>query len=138
MLVRDRMTTNVVTVSSYDTLATAASRMKAAGLRRLPVVDERELVGIISAYDLRNWPDGLTLIAVRAAMTRNPVTVSSTDSLEHAVSVAHKRQVGGLPVVDHGRLVGMIVARDLFIAEPRAIPEWAPSRKGAGLRARIR
>jgi acetoin utilization protein AcuB len=138
MLVHDRMTTNVVTVNSYDTLATAASRMEAAGVRRLPVVDASEMVGIISAYDLRNWPDGLTLIVVRAAMTRNPVTVSSTDSLEHAVSVARKRQVGGLPVVDHGRLVGIITARDLCIAEPRPLPEWDPPRKSGGLLGRIR
>ncbi len=138
MLVRDCMSANPATVKSTDSLATAKTRMKAGGFRRLPVVDDGELVGIVSAYDLRNQPDRLDESPVSAAMTPEPVTVSSMDTLEHAVYVARDRQVGGLPVVDHGRLVGIITARDLWIAEPRPLGVWEPAHEPRGLRARIR
>ena len=138
MLVRDLMSANPVTVRSTDSLATAETRMKAGGFRRLPVVNDGELVGIVSAYDLRNQADRLDDIPVSAAMTPEPVTVSPLDTLEHAVTVARDRQVGGLPVLDHGRLVGIITARDLWIAEPRPLREWEPMHETHGLLGRIR
>jgi len=138
MLVRDCMSANPATIKSTDSLATAETRMKAGGFRRLPVVDNGKLVGIVSAYDLRNQPGRLDDIPVSAAMTPGPVTVSPMDTLEHAVSVARDRQVGGLPVVDNGRLVGIITARDLWIAEPRPLHEWEPAHERRGLLGRIR
>ncbi len=138
MLVRDCMSANPVTVKSTDSLATAAARMRAGGFRRLPVVDNGRLVGIVSAYDLRNQPGRLDDIPASAAMTADPVTVSSMDTLEHAVSVARDRNVGGLPVVDSGKLVGIITARDLLIAEPRPLPEWEPAHEPRRLLGRIR
>jgi len=143
MLVRDCMSANPATVKSTDSLATAKTRMKAGGFRRLPVVDQGKLVGIVGAYDLRKLLDrldGISLhdIPVSAAMTPDPVTVSSMDTLEHAVTVALDRQVGGLPVVDNGRLVGIITARDLWIAEPRPLREWEPMHETHGLLGRIR
>ncbi len=139
MLVRDCMSANPITVKSTDSLAAAQARMQAGGFRRLPVVDKAKLVGIVSAYDLRNQPDDcLDKIPVSAAMTPEPVTVSPLDTLEHAVSVARDRRVGGLPVVDNGRLVGIITARDLWIAEPRPLREWEPAHESQGLPGRIR
>ena len=124
MYVRECMMPNPVTITSRETLAVAQALMKAGNFRRLPVVDEDVLVGILSEFDLRDRLDCLERVSVRAAMTRDPVTVSPVDTLEHAVNVARKQEIGALPVVDHGRLVGIITVKDLWIAEPRPLPEW--------------
>jgi len=98
--------------------------MRSGHFRRLPVVDDDVLVGIVSGYDFRDWKDCLERTAVADAMTREVVTVAASDSLEHAVTLTLQHQIGALPVCDHGRLVGIITAKDLWIAEPRPLPEW--------------
>jgi acetoin utilization protein AcuB len=124
MFVHDCMTSRPVTIRSDETLATAHAIMESGRFRRLPVVDDDILVGILSEYDLRDSVDRLDRVAVRAAMTREPFTVAPLDTLEHAVTIIRERQIGALPVVEYGHLVGIITAKDLWIAEPRALPEW--------------
>jgi CBS domain-containing protein len=124
MYVREYMMPKPVTITSRETLAAAYSLMKAGHFRRLPVVDDGVLVGILSEYDLRDRLDCLDRVSVSAAMTREPITVSPVDTLEHAVSLTRKRQIGALPVLDHGRLVGIITVKDLWVAEPKPLPEW--------------
>lgn len=126
MLVQERMTRNPVTVQPGDSVALAAAKMKARNFRRLPVVDEGRLVGIISQYDLKDYCGRFDTTLVKAAMTPDPVTVSPAATLEHAMSRLLKHKIGALPVVDAGELVGIITAADLWIAEPRALPEWIP------------
>ena len=133
MFVRDCMTARPVTINSGETLATAAAVMRAGNFRRLPVVDDDVLVGIISEYDFCKWEDSLDRTAVAVAMTREVIVVAASDSLEHAVTLAKLHQIGALPVVDHGRLVGIITAKDLWIAEPRPLPQWDHISKGQGL-----
>jgi acetoin utilization protein AcuB len=125
MYIREYMTPVPVTISSASTLADAWALMQSRKLRRLPVVDDDILVGILSEYDLRGAKtQHLDRVTVRTAMTSQPVTVSPNDTMEHAVSITQRRRIGALPVVDHGRLVGIITAKDLWIAEPRPLPEW--------------
>src|ERR1700683_3034750 len=120
MYIREYMTPHPVTISSADTLAEAWALMQSRKLRRLPVVDNDVLVGILSEYDLRGAKtQHLDRVAVRTAMTPQPFTVSPNDTMEHAVSITRQRRIGALPVVDHGRLVGIITAKDLWIPEPR-------------------
>jgi len=64
--------------------------------------------------------------------------VSPNDTLEHAVSITRQRRIGALPVVDHGHLVGIITAKDLWIAEPRPLPEWDQPRPHPVLLRNIR
>ena len=124
MYVREYMMQNPVTITSRDTLAAAHALMKAGNFRRLPVVDDNVLVGILSEYDLRDRLDRLERVSVGAAMTREPITVAPADTLEHAVSLTRALQIGALPVVDHGHLIGIITAKDLWIVEPKPLPEW--------------
>jgi len=126
MQVATRMTRNPVTVQPSDSLALAAAKMEAGKFRRLPVMDEGKLVGILSQYDLKNYRDCLGSILVRTVMTAHPITVSSSATLEHAISSLSKHKIGALPVVDEGRLVGIIAASDLWLPEPRPLPEWIP------------
>ncbi len=124
MQVRDYMTRKPVTVAPRDTLALAQNRLQAGGFRRLPVVLEGKLIGILSEYDLRRYPDSLESTLVETAMTRNPVTVSPTATLEHAVALLKGNEIGALPVIEHGRVIGIVTASNLWFPEPRPLPEW--------------
>lgn len=125
-LVEIRMTRKVVTVNPTDTLAVAESKMKAGGFRRLPVIAADKLVGIVSEFDLRRYRDALDSTLVETAMTRDPITVKPTDTLERAATLMRQNQVGALPVMHLGKLVGIVAARDLMMPEPRPLPEWDP------------
>ncbi|MGD1026173.1 CBS domain-containing protein [Candidatus Binatus soli] len=125
-LVEVRMTRNVVTVRPGDTLAAAASKMKAGPFRRLPVVEADQLVGIVSEFDLRRYADALDSTLVETAMTRDPVTVIPSETLEHAATLMREYKVGALPVMHLGKLVGIVAAKDLMMPEPQPLPEWDP------------
>jgi len=124
MFIRECMTKKPVTAEPDDTLASVDAKMKTGGFRRVPVVREGKLIGIVSEYDLRRYPDSLASTLVLVAMTPDPVTVSPSATLEHAVALLKGNEIGALPVVDHGRLVGIITASNLWIPEPRPLPEW--------------
>jgi CBS domain-containing protein len=108
------MTPHPVTTNSASTLAEAWALMQSRKLRCLPVVDNDVLVGNLSEYDLRGAKmQHLDRVAVRTAMTPQPFTVSPNDRMKHAPAITRRRRIGALPVVDHGRLVGIITAKDL-------------------------
>jgi len=105
-----------VCVAPDDTLAKARTLMDHGRFRRLPVVLGDKLVGIITDRDLRQHSGLLDSIKVNAAMTANPVTVSPRDSAEEAAELMLQHKVGGLPVVDNGKVVGIVSATDLIRA----------------------
>ena len=123
MFIRECMTKNPVTIRPGDTLALADAKMKAGGFR-LPVVQDGELIGILSEYNLRRFGHAPDSTPVVAAMTPNPVTISPSATLEHAVALLKAKAIGALPVVEHGRLIGIVTASDLWLPEPRPLPEW--------------
>ena len=125
-LVEVRMTRKVVTVKPTDTLATAQSKMKAGPFRRLPVLDGDELVGIVSEFDLRRYAHALDSTLVKTAMTLDPITVTPEQTLEHAARLMRQHDVGALPVMYLGKLVGIVAAKDVMIAEPQPLPQWDP------------
>jgi CBS domain-containing protein len=125
MEVRECMTKKPVTAAPGDTLAGAQTKFRAGGFRRLPVLHEGKLIGILSEYDLRRYPeDSLKSTVVVEAMTPDPVTVSPDATVEHAVALLKRSEIGALPVIDHGKLVGIITASNLYFPEPRPLPEW--------------
>jgi len=125
VLVRDCMTKEPVTVERSDTLASAYMKMKEGGFRRIPVVQAGELIGILTEYDLRPYMESRDSILVVSAMTPAPVTVAPSATLEHAIALLRKSQIGALPVVDHGSLIGIITASDLWFPTPRPLLEGA-------------
>ncbi len=127
-LVRDWMSRQVVTVTP-DTLLSEASRlMTERRIRRLPVVENGRLLGILTYGDVRAArpslltnpdPDKTThlmaQIRVAQIMTRDPVTVSQDATIGQAAELMLRFAISGLPVVDEAkRLVGIITESDIF------------------------
>ena len=126
LVVADRMTRAVVTATRDETLASAAAKMKAGNFRRLPVMDQKKLVGIISEFDLKLHSNALEKTLVEAAMTRHPITIESSETPEHAAKLMSDHQVGALPVLKGGKLAGIVTAKDLMMPEPSPLPDWKP------------
>ena len=116
MIVGNRMIKEPITVEPEDLLIRAAHKMQAGGFRRVPVVREGKLVGIVSDRDLREHRGHLEHTKINAAMSENPLTVTPATTLEEAAQIMLERQIGGLPVVADGRLVGIITASDILKA----------------------
>lgn len=127
MLIRDVMTTNVVTVSSNTSLADASRIMDAHHVRRLPVVDRLKLVGVVNKEALdRAGPSQLTTfsihelsyllskVTVREVMSKELVTISPYATVEEGVSLAQAKKVGALLVTEDDRLIGIATTNDFF------------------------
>ena len=128
MLVRDCMTRNVITVKPVTPSCDALSLMKERCIRRLPVLQGEQLVGIVTWTDLmraspasvRGLPTkeaaALAGTAVMDVMTPDPLTVAEDTTLEEAAVLMRDHKVGGLPVVEDGALSGILTESDLFEA----------------------
>ena len=123
-VVGDRMTRAVVTATPGETLASAAAKMKAGNFRRLPVMDKKKLVGILSEFDLKLHSDALEKTLVETAMTRHSITIESSETPEHAAKLMSDHEVGALPVLKGGKLAGIVTAKDLMMPEPTPLPDW--------------
>jgi CBS domain-containing protein len=116
MKVSEIMTNAAVLDQADDTLAEAARKMWQQQTGSLLVMDGEDLVGIITERDiLKAVATGAKLEESRIAevMTKDLVTVAPGTSLREAAKVMADRWIRHLPVVDHGKLVGIISQRDL-------------------------
>lgn len=116
MLVGKRMSGKVVTLTPDDYLSTAQSRMWKGGFRRVPVVQDEQLVGIVTDHDLREHLGRLDKTRIGEVMTENLLTVSPEATLEEAAQTLLKNKIGGLPVVERGNVVGIITVSDIVQA----------------------
>ena len=129
MLVKDRMSNEVLTVKPDTTIPDALALMEKKGIRRLPVVDKDHLVGMVTLLDLvRASPSPATslsiwelnyLIAklpVKDIMAKDVYSVSPNEPVDDAAALMKEHRIGGLPVVDNGKVVGIITETDIFSA----------------------
>ena len=129
MYVRNRMTINPITVTPDTTIATALEIMREKNINRIPVVKDGKLVGIITERKLMEVsPSSATSLSifeinyllaktkVEQVMTKKVVTVAPDDLLEIAALKMRDNKVGGLPVVENGKVVGIITESNIFDA----------------------
>lgn len=117
------MKRDLVTVPPGATLEEAARLLKANRIHHLPVVEEERLLGIVTDTDLRNATlrgaagggEGAPR-TVGEVMTRNVVTLSPEDTIDDAMLILSRQRFGALPVVDGGRLVGIVAKTDVLSA----------------------
>jgi acetoin utilization protein AcuB len=122
MLVRDIMRRPAISVSADTALGEAYRTMQENGIRHLPVSEGGALVGVVTDRDLRLATSTLAPAPIALGrpvsdvMTRRPETADPGDPVEDAARTMRQRKIGCLPVVEDGRLVGIITGIDLLDA----------------------
>ena len=118
MKVRDIMSSRVISIGQDEPVSAAARLLKSANIGALPVCDgQRRLRGIVTDRDIVTRcvaPGGdPELTPVREIMSRGVVTCAPAEELDAAVKRMGEDQVRRLPVLDEGRLVGIVTLCDM-------------------------
>jgi len=147
VVVGQRMSPRPVSIGPSTSLAEARALLHAHRIRHLVVLEGERLVGIITDRDIRqaslprppdqphfNGDPMMDLVRTGQAMTKEVITVTPDTPLEHAATLMILHRIGGLPVVEDERVVGIITETDILGAflehtGPVAAP---PSGKGTG------
>ena len=128
MLVGERMTSPALTIGPEMGVQDALALMHRDHVRRFPVVDSRgNLVGIISEKDLLDATpsDATTLsvweinyllskLTVEKIMTKKVITITRDTPVEEAARIMADKKIGGLPVVEDNKVVGIVTETDIF------------------------
>ncbi|MEW5723517.1 MAG: CBS and ACT domain-containing protein [Thermodesulfobacteriota bacterium] len=130
MKIKNWMTADPITVTPETLIIDAKAIMKEHNIRRLPVVDKKgKLVGIVTYRNIiEASPSAATSLSihelnylilklqVKDVMRKNPITVSPEDSVTDVILEGHKKGIGAFPVVDKGKLVGIVTETEIFNA----------------------
>ena len=115
---------DVVTIRPNLSLREASKIMSKFGIGSLVVVEDENLVGIITSTDIiKAVAEGKDVdqTLVSEVMSKDVITVDPDESLEEAVEKMMERNIKRLPVVEGGKLVGIITASDIIVVEPKLI-----------------
>jgi len=120
MKIRDIMTENPITVDRETSIFEAMEIMRENIIRRLPVVDEGRLVGIVTArmiseaspspgmsLSIHQVPYLIETVKVKDIMVKNPITIPPDANFKDVLLLCQEKRIGALPVVDKGKLVGI-------------------------------
>lgn len=126
MRIKDLMKQNPITVDSKTLVLDARKIMQENNIRRLPVVDQSNLVGMVTLHDLLEAAPSpaislnihelnflLAKLTVEEVMTRDPVTLSPDTPFEDALRIGQEKKIGSFPVVEYGKLVGISTESDI-------------------------
>jgi len=128
LLVRDRMTKSPITIKRDDSFQTALNLLRQGGVRHLPVMEGKKLVGILTDRDLRQASPSpatslsmyeikylLDKILVEDIMVKNVITAPPTATIEFAAKLLYENKIGALPIVNEkGELLGIITETDIL------------------------
>jgi CBS domain-containing protein/ribosome-associated translation inhibitor RaiA len=116
MRLQEIMTTDVVTIGPDEAATTVWSRMDRERVRHLVVTEGRQLVGVLSERDLGGRRGGAVRRGrtVRDLMTPQVAVATPGTTLRQAANLMRGRLIGSLPVVDDGRVVGIVTATDVL------------------------
>jgi acetoin utilization protein AcuB len=137
LLVRNWMTERLITITPQTTLPEVQRIMFEHNIRRLPVMSSGKLVGIVTLGDVREAkPSDATTLSIyelnylldqltaKDFMTPNPITIAPDVTIGEAARLMVEHKIGGLPVVDDGKLVGIITETDfclLLMSQPELV-----------------
>lgn len=131
MIVREFMTAKVVTVTPNDNIADTMALMRQKKVNRLPVIENDQVVGMVTDGDLREVsPSPASTLSIfelnyliakttirEVAMKKVKIISCRTDSyIEDAALLMSENHISGLPVIDDGKLMGIITQTDIFDA----------------------
>ncbi|CAM4126293.1 CBS domain-containing protein [Streptococcus penaeicida] len=129
MAVKDYMTKDVITITPETRVAQAADIMRDQDVRRLPVLDNGKLVGLVTAGTMADaTPSKATSLSIyemnyllnktkiKDIMLKKVITIGPDASLEDAIYLMLEHKIGVLPVMHEEKLCGIITDRDVFKA----------------------
>jgi acetoin utilization protein AcuB len=118
MLVGEIMTRKVATITPDKQVGQALKQMQKLNIRHLPVVHKDRMVGWITSRDLREvlLASMLEKITVGDVMVQAPIAVTPDTEVEEAARLVVEHKIGGMPVVEGDRLVGVLTMLDLIAA----------------------
>jgi acetoin utilization protein AcuB len=135
-------------VKPLDSILHARQLMESHRINQLPVVVDGKLVGIVTDRDLRDAlpsvfedaqyarrrPRKTNIdpenVHVEDVMTPNVIALAPDDTLDQAARVMRRQRIGSVPIVDHGRLVGIVTRSDVLDAYAELYARMTPSALG--------
>lgn len=108
------MSKRLVTVDPADSVADAQALLEKHGIHHLPVVKEQRLVGIVTDRDVRSAPAKTKSVA--DIMTPKPLVIAPDTFVDEAARRLRRHRIGALPVVENGRLIGILSSADVLDA----------------------
>ena len=123
MRMKDVMSKRVVSIAAATTIAEARERFRTNEIDHLVVVEGKRVVGVVAGKDILGVSEDRTIADV---MSGEVVTIEPEATLRRAAGVMRGRDVGCLPVVDDGRLVGIVTTSDLLTALAKGEVHAAP------------
>ena len=141
--VSDWMSKGVLAVEAFDSIAVARQIMAKHRINQLPVVEGEKLVGIVTDRDIRDaYPTSIMInhtkeidkfaesYTVEEVMSYNVMSVRPRTPLVAAVKLLRRQRIGALPVVEKGKLVGIVTRSDIldFILSGKSL-NLVPNRK---------
>ena len=118
MLVGRIMSKQIVTTSPDKRVGQALKLMQKHQIRHLPVMEQDRMVGWITSRDLREvlLASMLEEIRVGDVMVQAPLSITPDTEVEEAARLIHEHKIGGMPVMEGNKLVGVITLQDLISA----------------------
>lgn len=119
MKIRHLMIPDPITIPKGTSIQEAIGVMKTNSIRHLPVVSKgNRLEGFVTLADLKQGliPSMVADLDLSDLMIRKPITVRPDDDVEIAAQYIYKYKIGGIPVVENGKLVGIITESDILRA----------------------
>jgi len=117
--VRDAMTENPRSIGASASVVEAARLMRDEHIGSLPITDDEELVGMITDRDITTRVVAEAadpkMTSVGDVVSRDLISVEPDENLEEAVQLMASHQVRRLPVVENGRLVGIVAQADVAL-----------------------
>ena len=127
-LISEIMTKNIIALNRDDDLETAEMLFKRNKIRHIPVVAEDVIIGMLSYTDLLriSFADAVyeteeevdtlvyNMFTIDQVMAKNVVTVTTTATIKEVAKILAENEFHALPVVDDGRLVGIVTTTDLI------------------------
>ncbi len=122
------MTAHVITLNKSDDLETAERLFKTWKIRHIPVVNGKQIIGMLSYTDLFriSFADAIdeneydvdttvyNMFTIEQVMAKNLISVSSTTTIKEVAELLSKKEFHALPVVDNNELVGIVTTTDLI------------------------